>query len=164
MEIAIDTSALLSLEAGGVLEIAVEKLDFIISPRIKEELTGLSKNNDFEGNLAKNVIEYIDNEIKVVEPSKRFEEGELEIAYLAKEKSDIEFIITDDVAAREKMEKISNKPIRFSTMIVYALCLKGIKTFDQGWKIMERMAVKRVWKDNLIFESAKLMRDNGKVQ
>ena len=26
-------------------------------------------------------------------------------------------------------------------MIVYALCLKGIKTFDQGWKIIERMAV-----------------------
>ena len=35
MEIIADTSALLSLEAGGVLEIAVEKLDFIISPRIK---------------------------------------------------------------------------------------------------------------------------------
>ena len=61
--------------------------------------------------------------------------------------------------AREKIEKITDKQIRFSTMIVYALCLKGIKTFDQGWKIIERMAVKRDWKINLIFESAKLMWD-----
>lgn len=157
MEIVADTSALLSLEAGGILEIAVEKLDFIISPRVKEELTGLSQNNDFEGNLAKNILGYMDNEIKVIEPSKRFDDGELEVAYLAKETEDIGFIITDDIGAREKMEKISNKPIRFSTMIVYALCLTGIKTFDQGWGIIERMAVKRVWKDNLIFESAKLM-------
>jgi len=164
MNLAIDTSALLSLEAGGVLEIAVEKLDFIISPRVKEELTGISENNDFEGNLAKSVLGYVGNEIKVVEPSKRFDEGESEVAYLAKETSDVEFIITDDIAAKEKIEKISDKPIRFSTMIVYALCLKGIKTFKEGWKIIERMAVKRVWKDNLIFESAKLMwKDNDEL-
>lgn len=157
MEIVVDTSALLSLEAGGILEISIEKLDFIIPLRVKEEITGLSKNNDFEGNLAKNVLGYIDNEIKVIESSKRYNEGELEAAYLAKERSSIEFIITDDVSAIEKMEKIADKPIRFSTMIVYALCIKGIKTFEQGWKIIERMAVKRIWKDNLIFESAKLM-------
>ena len=157
MKIVVDTSALLSLEAGGILEIAAEKLDFVISPRIMGEITGLSKNNDFEGNLAKKVLGYLDNEIKIMETSKRFEDGELEIAYLAKEKEDIEFIITDDIEAIGKMEKISNKPIRFSTMIVYALCLKGIKTFEQGWKIIERMAVKRAWKDNLIFENAKLM-------
>jgi len=160
MKLVIDTSALLSLEAGGVLEIAVEKLDFIISLTIKEELTGLSKNNDFEGNLAKNVLDY---DIEVVETSKRFDEGELEVAYLAKEE-DAEFIITDDIEAREKIGKISNKPIRFSTMIVYALCLKGLKTFEQGRKIVERMAVKRDWKDNLIFESAKLMWENDNMQ
>ena len=157
MEIVVDTSALLSLEAGGVLEISIEKLDFIIPLRVKEEITGLSKNNDFEGNLAKNILGYIDNEIKVIESSKRYNEGELEAAYLAKERASIEFIITDDVSAIEKMEKIADKPIRFSTMIVYALCIKGIKTFEQGWKIIESMAVKRIWKDNLIFESAKLM-------
>ena len=159
MKIVADTSALLSLEAGGILEISVEKLDFVISPRIKEEIIGLSKNSDFEGNLAKNVLGYVDNDIKVIEPSKRFDDGELEIAYLAKEKDDIEFIISDDIGARERIEKIGNKPMRFSTMIVYALCIKGIKTFDQGWRIIERMAVKRDWKDNLIFESAKLMWD-----
>jgi len=158
MKIAIDTSALLSLEAGGILETAVEKLNLVISRRIKEELTGLSKNNDFEGNLAKNILGY---EIAVIDSSKRFDDGELEVAYLAKETSDIEFIISDDISAMKKMEKISDKPIRFSTMIVYALCLKGIKTFDQGWKIIERMAVKRDWKDNLIFESAKLMWDKS---
>ena len=156
MKIAVDTSALLSLEAGNILETAVEKLNLVISQRIKEELTGLSKNNDFEGNLAKNILGY---GIKAIAASKRFDEGELEVAYLAKEASDIEFIISDDVSAIKKMEKISDKPIRFSTMIVYALCLKGIRTFDQGWKIIERMAVKRDWKDNLIFESAKLMWD-----
>ena len=160
MKIAADTSALLSLEAGGILEIAVEKLDFVISTRIKEELVGISKNNDFEGNISKKVLEY--KEINVLEPSKRFEDGESEAAYLARENDDIEFIITDDIASREKIEKISDKPIRFSTLIVYALCLKGIKTFEQGWKIIERMAVKRNWKDNLIFESAKLMWDKAK--
>jgi rRNA-processing protein FCF1 len=160
MKLAIDTSALLSLEAGGVLEIAVEKLDFIISPRVKEELVGLSRNNNFEGNLAKSILDY--TEIKVIEPSKIFDEGELEIAYLAKERDDVGFIVTDDIAARKKIEKISDKPIRFSTMIVYALCLKGTKTFEQGWKIIERMTVKRDWKDNLIFETARLLWKDSK--
>jgi predicted nucleic acid-binding protein len=155
MNIVADTSALISLEAGGILEIAVEKIDFVMSTRIKKELFGISRNNDFEGNLAKKILGY--KEIGVLEPSKRFDDGESEAAYLAKENKDIEFIITDDIASREKIEKISDKPIRFSTLIVYALCLKGIKTFEQGWKIIERMAVKRNWKDNLIFEGAKIL-------
>ena len=143
MVIVLDTSALLSLEAGSILEIASEKVDLTISPRIRKELIGLSKNNTFEGNLAKKVLEYIGNEIKIVVSSKRFDAGELEIAYLAKENDGIDFIITDDISAIEKMEKITGKPIRFSTMLVYSLCLKGIKTFEQGWKIIEKMAVKR---------------------
>ena len=159
MKIVIDTSALLSLEAGNILEIAIENFNFVIPLRIKEELVGLSKENNFEGNLAKKVLDYVEKEINVVETSKRFDDGELEAAYLAKETMDTEFIISDDIKAIEKIKNISKK-IRFSTMIVYALCLKGLITFDQGWKIIEKMAVKRVWKDNLIFESAKLIWPN----
>jgi len=157
MKIVIDTSALLSLEAGNILEVAIENFNFVIPLRIKEELVGLSKENNFEGNLAKKVLNYVEKEINVVEISKRFDDGELEAAYLAKETMDTEFIISDDIKAIEKIKNISKKEIRFSTMIVYALCLKGLITFDQGWKIIEKMAVKRVWKDNLIFESAKLI-------
>lgn len=155
MKIVIDTSALLSLESGNILETAVENFNFVIPVRIKEELIGLGRDNNFEGNLAKKVLDYVEKEINVVETSKRFDDGELEAAYLAKETIDIEFIISDDIKAIEKIKNISKKEIRFSTMIVYALCLKEIITFDQGWKIIEKMAVKRVWKDNLIFESAK---------
>ena len=155
MRIVIDTSALLSLESGNILETAVENFNFVIPVRIKEELIGLSKKNNFEGNLAKKVLNYVEKEINVVETSKRFDDGELEAAYLAKETIDIEFIISDDIKAIERIKNISKKEIRFSTMIVYALCLKEIIPLDQGWKIIEKMAVKRVWKNNLIFESAK---------
>lgn len=44
-------------------------------------------------------------------------------------------------------------------MPVYSLCLAEVLTFEQGFKIIERMAVKRDWKNNLIFESAKQLWD-----
>ncbi len=160
MRVVADTSAVLSLAAGDILVMALQSLDIIIPPRVEQELAGLSQNHDFVGNLAREVRSYIGKEIVVIEPSLRAERGEIECAYLANGLHDVEFMITDDTQALEKLEKICTKKVRFSTIIVFALYLRGKITKEQGRRILERMRVKRDWKDNLIFEQAEQLWDS----
>ncbi|MBI4919030.1 hypothetical protein HY837_03810 [archaeon] len=69
-------------------------------------------------------------------------------------------MITDDTVALEKLEKICKKKVRFSTMLIYALIIKKKLTKKQALSILERMRVKRNWKDNVIFEQAKILLEN----
>lgn len=92
MKIVFDTSALMSLAAGNILDLVVESIDCIIPKRVEAELKGLSKNKDFEGNLAKNILSFLGKEIKVLEAYKSSNEGEMECAYLANELEDVEFL------------------------------------------------------------------------
>ena len=130
---------------------------FSIPPRVKEEVKGISLNNTFEGNLAKKVLSHIDKEIVVIETYKSSNEGEVECAYLANQIKDVELVITDDTKALERLEKICDTKIRFSTIILYALFLKRRITKERARAILERMRVKRDWKDNIIFEQAILL-------
>ena len=109
MRIVIDTSGLLSLAAGNILELATKFFDFIIPTRVKQELDGIRKNNDFEANLAKNVLSYIDDKIKIIDAYKISQQGELECAYLATELEDVKFLITDDTKSLKKLEKYLKK-------------------------------------------------------
>lgn len=157
MRVVLDTSALLSLASGNILDLAVASVNCVIPERVRAELLGLSMNNDFDGNLAKKVLDLLGKEITVIDSSKASAEGEVECVYLANELEDAEFLITDDSAALEKLEKLCKKPVRFSTMFLYAFCLKKKITKMQALQILERMRVKRNWKDNLIFEQAKIL-------
>lgn len=157
MKIVLDTSALMSLAAGGILEIVAESIDCVVPERVQAELQGIGKNNDFEGNIAKNIFELLGKEIEVLEAYKKSAEGEIECAYLANEIDEVEFLITDDTRALERLEKICKKSIRFSPLILYALCLKKKLTKVQALNVLERMRVKRNWKDNIIFEQAALL-------
>lgn len=157
MKIVLDTSALMSLAAGGCLDLTTSSLECAIPERVNAELKGLSKNNDFEGNLAKQILSFVNKEIRVYQAYKTSKQGEMECAYLANELDDIEFLITDDTMALQKLEKTCTKKVRFSTIIVYALCLKNKITKSQAFKILEQMRVKRNWKDNIIYEQALIM-------
>ena len=162
MKIITDTSALLSLAAGDILDLALESIDCIIPLRVKEEVKGISLNNTFEGNLAKKVLSYINQEIEVIETNHSSNEGEVECAYLANQIKEAELVITDDTKALEKLEKMCDTKIRFSTIVLYALCLQGKITKDRARTVLERMRVKRDWKDNIIFEQAILLLDTIK--
>jgi len=154
MRIIFDTSALMSLTAGNILDLVVESFNCVIPSRVEAEIKGLSKNNTYEGNLAKKIFEYVNNEITVIEAYKKSKEGELECAYLANELEDAEFLITDDIASLKKLVKKCKKDVRFSTTLIYALCLKEKITKKQGKKIIEKISTKRNWKNNLIFEQS----------
>ena len=160
MKVITDTSALLSLAAGDILDLTLESIGCIIPVRVKEEVKGISRNNTFEGNLAKKVFAYIDQEIVVIETNKSSPDGEIECAYLANQIKDAELVITDDTNAIEKLEKICDTKIRFSTIILYALYLKGRINKDRARIVLERMRVKRDWKDNIIYEQAILLLDS----
>lgn len=157
MNVVIDTSSLMSLAAGRILEFTIENITLIIPERVQIEVRGLSKNNDFEGSLAKQIKEFLSKEIKVVPSPKTSQEGEVECAYLANSLNEVEFLITDDTVALEKLERICKKKVRFSTLILYALYLNNKISKKQALQVLERMRVKRNWKDNVIFEQAVIL-------
>ncbi len=159
MNVVFDTSALMSLAAGKVLELAVLHCDALIPERVKSEVIGISQNINFEGNLAKDVLNYIEHEIQVIPSTKTSLRGEIECAHIANEIEEVDFLITDDIAALQELEKLCIKSVRFSTIIVYALFLKGAITKKHGLQIIERMRVQRNWKDNLIYEQAIILWD-----
>lgn len=157
MRIVLDTSALMSLAAGNILELVVDSIDCVVPERVRAELQGLSKNNDFEGNLARLILDFLWKEIKVLDAYKNATDGEIECAYLANELEDVDLLITDDTSALEQLEKLCKKSVRFSPLILYSLYLKKKLTKTQAITILERMRVKRNWKDNIIFEQAMLL-------
>ncbi len=59
MRIVLDTSAILSLAMGGILEIVVNQKDCCIPLRVEEELKGLATNNDFLGKVARYSLEFV---------------------------------------------------------------------------------------------------------
>jgi rRNA-processing protein FCF1 len=157
MKIIFDTSALLSLAAGEIIEKTIKHLPCIIPERVAAELKGLARNNDFEGNLAKEILIYTGKDIEIRQAHKTSLEGEIECAYLAQHNKDIEFLITDDITALPQLQKLCTKQIHFSPIIVYTLYVKKKITKKQAHHILERMRVKRNWKDNFIFTQAKLL-------
>jgi len=147
----------MSLTAGNVLDLVIEKFECIVPPRVREELEFLSQNHNSDGNLAKFILQFIGEKIKVLSTVNRNREGEIECAYLANELSDVAFIISDDTAAIKRLNEIIEKKLIFSTAIVYALYVNKEISLNQSKNIIKMMQLKRNWSDNLIFEDAKLL-------
>lgn len=152
MRIVFDTSALLSLAAGGILELAIGNFGTCIPRRVEEELRGISKKSTFEGNLAKRVLEYVAIEIEVI-PTINMVNGEFACVELANDLED-SVLLSDDIAALEKLKRLCKREVLFSTTLLTALYWRKIITKERALSVLERIRVKRNWKNNAIFEQA----------
>ena len=163
MKIILDTSAILSLASGDILETVIESIDCIVPTRVEEELRGISQNNTSLGSIAKSVLEFVGRDILVLKPSSLSFEGEIECAYLAKEQKNVLFVITDDTKAIKKIQNISKKEVRFSTLLLFALIQKRKINREQAFTILEKMRVQRDWKNNIIYEQAKILLESVSI-
>ena len=153
MRIVFDTSALLSLAAGGILELVAEHVYCVIPTKVEEELLRISLRSTFEGNLAKQVLVHIGEEIEIISTSWEYD-GETACARLAQSLQDVAFLVTDDTLAVSRIQKLCDKSLLFSPHIVHMLYVFGILTQQQAISVLERMCIKRDWKHNILYVQA----------
>ncbi len=156
----IDTSALLSLKIGNILELAIENIDFLIPNEVEDELKEISLIDDTVGNSAKIILNLVgENKIKKIEVKEKLNinlgEGEIK-AYLLAKKHKIPLII-DDIRAVRKLTSQNSVKLYFSIAIIRFLVSSNFITEQESWKVLLKIRKKRTWNENIIFQLAKLI-------
>ena len=163
--IVLDTSALISLAHGSILDLVLAEFQAITSDIVVEELKKTAQYEDPDGKAAEQVLERKERlEIREVGKgelekllSSRIDAGEASCVVLAKGKG-IKALISDDFDAMHQLEYYS-KEYRFElglcAVLVKALVLRGKLEKKQGEEIFEKIAAKRGWIGRQIYEYGK---------
>ena len=158
---AIDTSAAFSLYSTGKFQLSSEYFSFISTKRVNDELIETSETDDSLGQIASNILQSAIIKFTTLENHLQSIKGESEVINLANHiKAD--FILMDDVKARNKLEAKCNCPIRFSPFIIFFLYEKKKLTIDEAKSAIEKMKIERRWDKNLITEYASILLKKSK--
>lgn len=144
IQIAFDTSALISLGHTGLIDTIINQYEILITNRIHEELIDISQWDDANGQSAKDWLEHID-EISI-EKAKRKKVGEDELLEICL-KQNVPMVI-DDLKALKRFG--NDIDWIFSSHIIYLLCKKQLISKQRGLVSLEKMIHQRDWKDNVI--------------
>ena len=161
-QIVLDTSAVISLGCTGNLNLIMCIFDLHSPTRVKEELEDISKTDDEIGKIAKDMLhnEYIT--FHSLPNNLKSAQGEVESVNLANELK-TEAIVMDDIKSMRKLEKKTKVPILFSSFIIYSLSERKIISQKEGLSALEKMKLKRQWKENLIIEYGKQLFENASI-
>ncbi|KXB00463.1 hypothetical protein AKJ41_04060 [candidate division MSBL1 archaeon SCGC-AAA259O05] len=149
-EVVADTSALLSLQAGDLLNRIGEYFTFLITESVTEELREFAQHDDELGNTAQGVLgkgEVLDERaVSMTEEIPEAEPTDNEVYNLALEKELM--LITDDVKLCRKIEKVETA---FSTYFLGFLVESDELTADEALEKLKSMRDRRNWRENIIY-------------
>jgi len=163
--IVVDTSALISLAHGSVLDLALEEFHFIVSDIVIKELEETSQYSDPDGKAAQEVLKRRSKlEIREVKPERfrsflsgRVDPGEASCLVLA-QIEEVKAFISDDFHAMHKLEYYSKKysiKLGLCATLIKALTLKGRLSREEAIKIFDKIAQRRGWLGKAIYEYGK---------
>src|SRR5659263_162468 len=144
---AIDTCSFIALHYSSYLKVAKKNLNILTTKKILSELEEMSTFPDDDGRAAREILNLLPW-MKIMETQSK-STGEEELVEVALH-NDCDFIVSDDIRAIPKMKK-ANKPLLFSTHLLYYLYKTGIISKEEGLIALERMRNKRSWKENIIY-------------
>ncbi len=164
-KIVVDTSALISLAHGGIIDLILNEFKVVVSDIVLLELKETSKFNDEDGKAASKVLEGAGSmEVRDVLKrgiheivTSRMDEGEASCVLLAKEE-DIEALISDDFRAMHQLQYFSQKygfDLGLGAALIQALVFRGKLDKSQALNILERIAFKRGWIGRPIYRAYK---------
>jgi predicted nucleic acid-binding protein len=162
-----DTSALMSLCAGDMLEESLKISNIIIPEKVRTEIIEISVFDDQQGTYAKKVLQLINqnkivsNQIKMIQRAEeivvensRIDIGEAEVIVLAEEKK-IDIVITDDFEAYSQMCKVFVGKVYLSAYLVAGLVVTGVISKEEAQICLDKIAAKRTWLNAEIYIQAK---------
>lgn len=156
-----DTSALLSLTAGGVVETVLDEFDVHTTKRIIEELEETAAYDDEHGAAARTVLEYRERLTVrgVAEPdvtSTRTDAGEASCVALVDE-CDADFLVTDDLRALPELQALADTKVAISPIVLRALVERGVLDGSDARDRLETVAKRRDWLGAPIFRRAETL-------
>lgn len=161
-KIVADTSSLVSLQTGDILELSLELLDISVPKIVVTELEEIAGFNDTHGKSARNVLKLItENKISVKEliviseTGSRVDVGEMDCLNLCKQEQ-ISILVTDDWRALPKLiEKSASINVVVSAFVIRSLLNKHMLTGDDAKAVLDRIAHDRDWLESKIYEESK---------
>ncbi|MGB9956426.1 hypothetical protein ACOZ4B_08555 [Haloferax prahovense] len=144
-----DTSAVISLSVGGVLEVFVDEFDVCTTKVVFEELRGTAEYDDHHGRAASSVLD-MENELTIVSTTgdefmtSRVDDGEASCVAAVRE-VDAAFLITDDYRALPELQTLVSADVALSPIVLRALVKRDVLTEAEASTAFETMAEKRDW-------------------
>ena len=161
-KIVADTSSLISLQTGGILEQSLELFDISIPEIVVTELKEVAGFHDTHGKSARNVLKLIkENRISVKEliaiseTESRVDVGEMDCLNLCKQ-DQIHILVTDDWKALPKLiEKSASINVVVSAFVIRSLLNKHMLTIDDAKAVLDKITHDRDWLESKIYEESK---------
>lgn len=166
-KVVLDSSALISLAHGEILDLVLSEFEVTVSRQVLEELEETADYEDADGKAANRVlkdrdsltIEKVDSEAVEELLTSRVHSGEASCVLLAQEE-EIEAMISDDFDAMNQLEFYSHKfnfQLGLCPVLIQTLVKRKKLTRNQGREIFDRIARKRGWFGRQIYEYGKKM-------
>jgi len=161
-KIVADTSSLVSLQTGDILELSLELFDISVPEIVVTELREMAGFNDTHGKSAKNVLKLIKENrisikelIAISETESRVDVGEMDCLNLCKQEQ-IPVLVTDDWRALPKLiEKSASINVVVSAFVIRSLLNRYMLTMDDAKAVLDRIARERGWLESQIYEESK---------
>ena len=158
-----DTSALVSLQTGGLLQDALSIVQLFVPRDVLNELK-LHSRLDANAAAALSLIRQGDITVCDVQNRRRVNElvalfpnidiGEAAAVVLAEERK-IEVIITDDFKAFPYLKRVTTVKVHLSAYLLAGLVVRCRISLDVARTVFDRIARKRNWLDAEIYQHAK---------
>lgn len=161
-EIVADTSSLVSLQTGDILELSLELFDISIPEIVVTELKEVAGFSDTHGKSARNVLKLIkENRISVKEliviseTELQVDVGEMDCLNLCKQEQ-IPILVTDDWKALPKLiEKSASINVVVSAFVIRSILNKRMLTGNNAKAVLDKIARDRDWLESKIYEESK---------
>lgn len=163
MTVVVDTSALISLAVGDVLNDAVAAFDIVTTPTVIEELEETAEYDDWHGTAATAVLRQTDA-LTVQDAdgapfeTSRVDAGEASCVAAARD-GDAAFLVTDDYRALPELQALVDAEVAVSPIVLRAVVKRDALSAADAETAFETIAAGRDWIDAPIYRYARRLFD-----
>jgi len=154
-----DTSALISLATGDVLETVLSEFDVHTTQTVIDELEETAEYEDRHAKAAQRILDRLDVvTVHKVEntgfQSSRIDEGEGSCVHLVRT-VDADFLITDDFRALPELQTLTKCRVAISPIVLNALIQREILDREEALNKLDELAEQRDWLGAPIYRKAR---------
>lgn len=144
-----DTSALISLATGDVLDPVLNEFEIHTTETVLDELDATAEYDDNSGRAAQDVLDRRASltvhatENPEIESS-RVDDGEASCTALVRE-TDADFLVTDDLRALPELQALTDSRVAISPVVLKALVKRDVLGRDEATDRLDSIAETRDW-------------------
>lgn len=169
----LDTSSLVSLAHGDLLELTLAAFSVVISNHVRDELQTMSRFEDPDGRAAAHVLDQLKLlEVRDVEQTEvdailtsKVQEGEASCIVLA-QNPDVDAVISDDVEAMHQMRAYARRhgfDLGLGAVVVHALVKRGRLSREDARQRLDQIAAQRDWMGRPIYQAYRRVLESEEI-